>query len=94
MPGLFPVLIALVMLALVAWLAAWRYVRNPQNCDPREDFRVLQRHAAWLEQRLDVARRERWDAEMIKRLSDELGVACNELSHARCGVVIDANPIR
>jgi hypothetical protein len=87
MPGTLPILAALAVVFLAAWLGAWYYTRNPIYHDPREDFRKLQRQAAWLEQRLDIARREHWDADMIARLSDELGVACRELAVARGGVI-------
>ena len=76
-----------VVIAVSAWLAAWRHTRNPSNQDPREDYRQLQRHAAWLEQRLDVARRERWSPEMIASLSAQLGDACQQLARARGGVI-------
>jgi hypothetical protein len=87
MPGALPILVVLVVVAILAWLAAWNHTRNPANRDPREDFRQLQRHAAWLEQRLDTARREHWGGEMIAQLSDQLGAACRDLAQARGGVI-------
>lgn len=87
MPGALPILAVFGVAGVIAWLAAWSYARNPDNHDPREEFRQLQRHAAWLEQRLDLARREHWGAEMIARLSDQLGAACRELGRARGGVI-------
>lgn len=87
MPGTLPIFAVLAVVFLAAWLGAWCYTRDPVHHDPREDFRKLQRQAAWLEQRLDIARREHWDADMIARLSDELGVACRELAGARGGVI-------
>ncbi len=82
-----PILAAALAIAVVAWFAAWRSARSPRRPDPREEYRQLQRHAAWLEQRLDLARRERWDREMILRLSHQLGVACRQLARARGGVL-------
>lgn len=87
MPGALPILAVFAVVALVAVVAAWLHARNPANYDPREDFRELQRHAAWLEQRLDLARREHWGAQMITHLSNELGDACRLLGQARGGVI-------
>jgi hypothetical protein len=87
MPGALPILAFVILVALVCWVAAWTHTRNAANHDPREDYRRLQRHAAWLEQRLDVARRERWGPEMIASLSRQLGVACQQLARARGGVL-------
>jgi hypothetical protein len=87
MPGALPILIVAIAIGLAAWIAALVHTRNPAHHDPREDYRRLQRHAAWLEQRLDQARRERWGAAMINGLSDQLGKACQQLARARGGVI-------
>lgn len=87
MPGAVIILGVFVVIALVACIMAWAHTRNPANRDPREDYRQLQRQAEWLEQRLDVARRERWSAEMIRSLEQQLGAACDHLAHARGGVM-------
>jgi hypothetical protein len=92
MPGALPIIAVLVVVTILAWLAAWAHTRDPANHDPREDFRQLQRHAAWLEQRLDTARREHWGAEMITHLSDQLGAACRDLARARGGVIDPKKP--
>jgi hypothetical protein len=79
------VLILLVgsVIALFAWIAAWRHTRNPANHSAREELHRLRTHALWLEQRLDTARRERWDHAMIVNLSDQLGAACRQLARAQ-----------
>ena len=87
MPGVLPIIAVLAVVFFAAWLSAWCYTRNPIHHDSREEFRKLQRQAAWLEQRLDIARREHWNADMIARLSDDLGVACRALASARGGVI-------
>jgi hypothetical protein len=74
-------------IGIIAWIAAVLHLRNPVNHDPRADFRQLQRHAAWLEERLDRARREHWDPLMITSLSNQLGDACRRLAEARHGVI-------
>jgi hypothetical protein len=83
MPATFIVLPA-VLIGVIAWLAAWWFTRKPR-LSPREELRRLRNHAAWLEQRLDLARQERWDCEMIVGLSDQLGTACQELADAQRG---------
>lgn len=87
MPGALVILAVFAAIAVVAWVAAWTHLRNPANHNPREDYRQLQRHAAWLEQRLDQARREHWGSDMIIRLSNELGDACQQLGRTRGGVL-------
>lgn len=87
MPGALVILGLLIVVAIAAWIAAWCQTRDPSRNDPREEFRQLQRHAAWLEQRLDLARRERWNSDMIADLSRQLGDACQQLSQARGGVI-------
>jgi hypothetical protein len=82
MPASF-ILVPAVVIGLIAWIAAWWYTRKSANVGPRDEIRRLQNHAAWLEQRLDIARQERWDREMINNLSDQLGAACRELACAR-----------
>lgn len=78
----FIVLPALILL-FIACLAAWRHARNPSNYNPRAELVRLRNHAAWIEQRLDTARRERWGHDMIAGLSDQLGDACRQLSRAQ-----------
>ena len=76
------ILLPAVVVGVIAWLAAWWYTRNSTG-SPRDEIQRLRNHAAWLEQRLDVARQERWDRAMIVNLSDQLGTACNTLARAR-----------
>ena len=78
------ILLPAVTIGLIAWLVAWLFTREARP-SPRDEIRRLQNHAAWLEQRLDTARQERWDREMIISLSDQLGAACEQLERARRG---------
>ena len=87
MPGALVILGVFLTIGVVAWLAAWRHTRDPANDDPREDYRQLQRHAAWLEERLDRARREHWGPHMVTSLARQLGEACEQLAAARGGVI-------
>ncbi|MEY4940942.1 MAG: hypothetical protein RIQ93_2677 [Verrucomicrobiota bacterium] len=93
MPGAVVILGLFITIALVAWMAAWAHTRDPSNRDPREDYRQLQRQTAWLEQRLDLARREKWSPEMIQSLEQKLGAACDQLGRARGGILVP-RPVR
>ncbi|MGH7947257.1 MAG: LapA family protein [Opitutaceae bacterium] len=84
MPASF-IIVPAVVIGLIAWLAAWWCTRGSKNVSPRDEMGRLRNHAAWLEQRLDTARQERWDREMILCLSDQLGAACHELARAQGG---------
>jgi hypothetical protein len=79
------VLILLIasVIALTSWLAAWWHTRNPASRNARDELQRLRTHALWLEQRLDTARRERWDRDMIVKLTDQLGIACRQLARAQ-----------
>ena len=76
------ILLPAVVIGVIAWLAAWWYTRTSVG-SPRDELQRLRDHAAWLEQRLDIARQERWDRAMIVGLSDQLGTACDALARAR-----------
>ena len=74
-----------VVIALIAWTAAWWFTRKSRPETRRDEIERLRRHAIWLEQRLDTARRERWGREMIVSLSQQLGLACEDLARAQEG---------
>lgn len=82
MPATF-LLLPAVVIGMIAWITAWWYTRHQARSSPRDELERLRNHAAWLEQRLDTARQERWEHEMIVSLSDQLGSACHELASAR-----------
>ncbi len=71
MPEALAVL-AVFVVAVVAWVGAWMQARDPAQQNPREDFAQAQQHAAWLEQRLEMARRERWEQHLVVSLTHEL----------------------
>ena len=93
MPATFFILPALVI-GVIAWFTAWCYTRSRRADTPREQVQRLRNHAAWLEQRLDTARQERWDREMINALADQLGVACEELGRAQNSARRSSAPAR
>jgi hypothetical protein len=76
-------LVPALLIALIAWIAAWRYTHTAEPEPPRDEVERLRNHALWLEQRLDLARREKWDRAMVADLSHQLGLACDELARAR-----------
>lgn len=76
-------LVPALLIALIAWIAAWRYTHVVDRAAPRDELQRLRNHALWLEQRLDIARREKWDRAMLEDLSHQLGLACEELARAR-----------
>lgn len=77
------ILLPALALALVAWLGAWWYTRDAAKHGARNELQRMWNHAAWLEQRLDTARRERWDHEMIVSVSNQLSAACAQLARAQ-----------
>lgn len=71
MPEAFAVF-AVFAVILVAWVGAWMQARNPASHNAHQEAERLQHHAVWLEQRVELARRENWDGPMIASLEDEL----------------------
>ena len=87
MPEALAVLAVLVV-AVVAWVGAWMQARDPAQQNPHEDFAQAQQQAAWLEQRLEVARRENWERHLVASLSEEL-----EVTKARAHVLRSSLPV-
>ena len=71
MPEAFAVLLVFVV-SVSAYVAAKVNTSNPANANPVADFQGLRQHRAWLEERLRLAWREKWDQVMISRLADEI----------------------
>jgi hypothetical protein len=84
MPATF-ILLPAVVIGVIVWIVAWWYTRRLANRNQRDEIKRLRNRAAWLEQRLDRARQERWDRAMILGLSDQLGTACQDLADVRHG---------
>ena len=82
MPEAFAVL-AVVVVTIVAWFSAWMHARNPANTNAQAEIARLRQHAAWLEQRMEVAQREKWGGDMIATLSDEMEGTARQLVRAR-----------
>jgi hypothetical protein len=79
MPEALAVLVVLAV-CLVVYVAAWLRSRDPSFINVEEDLQRLRHHEAWLRERLLRAVEERWDAEMIAGIADELHVTALQLA--------------
>ncbi len=87
MPEALAVL-GILVVAVAAWLGAWWQARDPANYNAQEEAERLRHQADWLEQRLRVAQRENWGAEMEAGIREELQGARQRLAAAKaCPVV-------
>ena len=79
--------VAVAVVTIVAWFGAWMHTRNPANYKPHDEIARLRQRAVWIQQRLEVAQRERWGSDMIATLLDELGATAEQLARlqARAG---------
>jgi hypothetical protein len=82
MPEALAVLVV-VVIAIAAWFGAWMQARNPANYNAREEAERLRHHVAWLEQRLELAQREKWGGDMVAGISDELETTFRQLDEVR-----------
>lgn len=82
MPEAFAVLVVVVV-AIAAWFGAWMQARDPANYNAREEAERLRHHAVWLEQRLELAQREKWGGDMVTGIADELDATCRQLDEVR-----------
>jgi hypothetical protein len=81
MPEAFAVATVFVV-SLAAWIGAWAHVRNPANHNVRAEISRLRQHAEWLQDRLDLAEREKWGAGMVAGISSELTTTVAALERA------------
>ncbi len=78
MPEAFAIL-AVFAISVAAYVNGLLKARDPSLRTPVREMQRLQRQAAWLEERLDQARREKWGTMMAERISAELGETLREL---------------
>lgn len=71
-----------VAVCVVIYVAAWLRGRDPALVNAHEDLQRLRHHEAWLHERLHRAQLERWDADMIAGLADELRATSRQLARA------------
>jgi hypothetical protein len=76
------VIIVVPIIAAVIYVMLWIRSRDPALHDPREEFARLQRQVGWLEERLAMARREKWGGEMVAGIETELTVTAAQLAKA------------
>jgi hypothetical protein len=81
MPEAFAVL-AVFVVCVTAYLAALIRSRDPSLHNAADELARLRHHEAWLRQRLELAERERWGADMIAGLADELRTTSQQLARA------------
>ena len=79
MPEAFAILFVFAAFAAV-WIGSWLHSRNPANHQPAENAARLRHHAAWLRQRIERARQEKWDPDMMAKLEAELATISGELA--------------
>jgi hypothetical protein len=79
MPEAFAVLVVFVI-SVAAYIGALITARDPARQNVVEDLATLRQHHAWLRQRLDVARRENWDEEMVGNLEAEQMATAEEIN--------------
>lgn len=48
--------------------------------DARGELEILRRREAWLQERLDAARREQWDLDMVSPILDDLTTTRHQLA--------------
>lgn len=77
MPEALAVL-AVFVVAVVAWVGAWLHARDPANYKPHEERSRLQHHEGWLQSRLETARREKWSEDMVANLEADLEAVRSE----------------
>lgn len=84
-------IVAVFVVVVIAWVGAWMQARDPASQNPVEDLQRLRVHAAWLEQRLHVARRENWGDAMVASLTEELRVTSDQLAVAATRVPVSVS---
>ena len=81
MPEALAVLFVFTVAAGV-YVYAWLQAKNPSRQNAGQDQARLERHEAWLQHRLEIARRENWGADMIHSLEADLREAQQRLAEA------------
>jgi hypothetical protein len=72
-----------VIIVMVVATALWIYAVVQKHFaapDPKGEVEILHRRAAWLQERLDAARRENWDLDMISPILEDLTATRHQLA--------------
>ena len=74
----------LFVLAAAIGVYVWAALqsRHPANQYSGIDLERLRNHEAWLKQRLQLARQEKWSGDMIARITADLAAATQKLAKA------------
>lgn len=73
-------ILAVFLVSVATYVALWLRARDPALASGRAERARLQRQVEWLRERAERARRENWDAEMMRRFELELAAAQRELA--------------
>ena len=87
MPEALAVL-AVFAVVVIAWVGASLQARDPAQQNASADLQRLQQHAAWLQHRLSVARRENWGDDMIASLGAELDATTQQLARTTARITV------
>lgn len=77
------VIVLVAVVAVVVYVVLWVQSRNPALYDPRRERARLEQHLGWLEQRLELARREDWDDAMVGSLAADYAATAEQLAEVR-----------
>jgi hypothetical protein len=92
-----PEALALVLVFLIAggvYVVLLVQSRNPALHDPRKEHARLEQHLAWLDQRLAMARREKWGQEMVAPLLADQTASTRALARVRASLDVTRAPAR
>lgn len=64
-------IVAVFAVVAIAFVGAWLQERNPAIQSSQIEVERLRHHAAWLEQRLELAQRENWDERMVSAIAED-----------------------
>jgi len=73
-----PEAIAVLFVSFVSvgvYIYAHVQARDPSKRDPVEESKMTEQKIAWLQERLERAKKEKWDQHMIVSLTDQLQAA-------------------
>ncbi len=79
-------IIGIFVVCVVAGAIAVRRIRALASPDLTTELAQLTQRAAWIEHRLELAQRERWDAAMLAALQAERSANAERLEAARAAM--------
>ena len=73
-------LFAVLIIAVTVYVVAWVQSRDSAHDCPREELLRLRQQQQWLQQRVELAKRENWPYEMADVISNDLGAVTEQIS--------------